>query len=162
MSLVTRLVRFEFASNFDIRVSSFPSSLFSHLLAKTASPTLHLFALFYFLKPMTSRTRSTVSRGQQYPWFLEFGIWRLFGVWDLVFVVFFSIAVTSAQAAPAFPVALGFAANATGGRNGSVYHITTLADSSQVPHKMLHFRKNRSKLRSLGETRYCLKLNPDL
>src|SRR5215831_3461938 len=40
-----------------------------------------------------------------------------------------TIAFTAASQIPAFPGALGFAANASGGRNGTVYHVTTLANS---------------------------------
>jgi hypothetical protein len=47
-------------------------------------------------------------------------------IYGLLLLAAFSV---SSLAAPAFPGALGFAANATGGRNGSIYHVTTLADS---------------------------------
>src|SRR5215475_6204080 len=64
-------------------------------------------------------------------WDLGFGIWSFPGAWILVLGAFLTLSLTRTQAAPAFPGALGFAANATGGRNGSIYHVTTLSDSGQ-------------------------------
>jgi autotransporter-associated beta strand protein len=61
-------------------------------------------------------------------WNLGIGIWSFSGVWILVFGVFLA-PLSYLRGAPAFPGALGFAANATGGRNGSVYHVITLSDS---------------------------------
>jgi autotransporter-associated beta strand protein len=97
--------------------------------------------IYYLLKPMPNRTqlssqtpptpnRSTFGFWNLgFVWNLDFGIWSFPGAWILVLGVLVFVTQVRTHAAPAFPGALGFAANATGGRNGSVYHVTTLSDS---------------------------------
>jgi autotransporter-associated beta strand protein len=53
---------------------------------------------------------------------------------------------------PAFPGALGFGANATGGRNGTVYHVTTLADSGTGSFRDAVSQPNRIVVFDVGGT----------
>jgi len=48
----------------------------------------------------------------------------------LIIILAMTTPIASAAAIPAFPGADGAAANATGGRGGTVYHVTKLDESS--------------------------------
>ena len=64
------------------------------------------------------------------------------------------VAAASVQTA-AFPGALGFCAYATGGRNGTVSHVTTLADSGMGSFRDAKFQ-NLSDTASQGGVGDCL------